>query len=71
MLVNIYKNWPNDVCACTMSMEDFMKMEGMLMEENETIWVRFCLWKWMVTLLAFRFFFVICKYDDEMAASSH
>jgi hypothetical protein len=35
MLVNIYKNWPNDAWACTMSMEDFMEMEGMLMEENE------------------------------------
>ncbi len=35
MLVSIYKNWSNDVWACTMSMEDFIKMEGMLMEENE------------------------------------
>jgi hypothetical protein len=35
MLVNIYKNWPNDAWASTMSMEDFMEMEGMLMEENE------------------------------------
>jgi hypothetical protein len=30
MLVNIYKNWLDDVQACTMSMEDFIKME-----ENE------------------------------------
>jgi len=35
MLVNIYKNWLDDVWACTMSMEDFIEMEGMLMEENE------------------------------------
>jgi hypothetical protein len=35
MLVNIYKNWLDDVCASTMSMEDFIEMEGMLMEENE------------------------------------
>jgi hypothetical protein len=26
-LVSIYKNWPDDVQACTMSMEDFIKME--------------------------------------------
>jgi len=35
MLVNIYKNWPDDAQPCTMSMENFMEMEGMLMEENE------------------------------------
>ncbi len=35
MLVNIYKNWPDDVRPCIMSMENFMEMEGMLMEENE------------------------------------
>ncbi len=35
MLVNIYKNWPNDAWPCAMSMENFMEMEGMLMEENE------------------------------------
>ncbi len=32
MLMNIYKKWPDDVQPCTMSMENFMKMEGMLME---------------------------------------
>ncbi len=35
MLVKIYNDWSNDVRACTMSMEDFMEMEGMLIEENE------------------------------------
>jgi len=35
MLVNIYKNCSNDVWPCTMSIENFMEMEGMLMEENE------------------------------------
>jgi hypothetical protein len=35
MLVNIYKNWVDDVWPCTMSRENFMEMEGMLMEENE------------------------------------
>jgi hypothetical protein len=35
MLVSIYKNWPDDVQASTMSMENFMEMEWMLMEENE------------------------------------
>jgi hypothetical protein len=34
MLVSIYKNWQDDVRACTMYMEDFIKMEGMLMEYN-------------------------------------
>ncbi len=32
MLVSIYKNWLDNVRASTMSMEDFMEMEGMLME---------------------------------------
>jgi hypothetical protein len=27
MLVSIYKNWPDDVQASTMSMENFMEME--------------------------------------------
>ncbi len=35
MIVNIYKNWPDDARPCTMSRENFMEMEGMLMEENE------------------------------------
>ncbi len=35
MFVNIYKDWLDDVCGGTMSMEDFIEMEGMLMEESE------------------------------------
>lgn len=35
MFVNIFKNQPNDVQVGTMYMEEFMKMEETLMEENE------------------------------------
>ncbi len=35
MLVSIYKDQPDHAPVGTMSMEDFMEMEGMLMEENE------------------------------------
>ncbi len=35
MFVSIFKNWLDDVQAGTMFMKDFMKMEGMLMQENE------------------------------------
>jgi len=27
-------------------------------------------WKWMITLLNFRFFSIICKYDEEVVALS-
>ncbi len=33
--MSMYKKWLDDVRASTMSMENFMEMEGMLMEENE------------------------------------
>jgi len=59
MLVSIYKNWPNDARASAMSMEDFMEMEGMLMEKNEDDMGKICFWKWMITLLNFRVFFVL------------
>jgi hypothetical protein len=36
----------------------------------KTIWVRLGFWKWMITLLDFRFFFIVCKYDEEVVASS-
>jgi hypothetical protein len=35
MLVNIYRNWFDDIQAGTMSMGEFMEMEETLMEENE------------------------------------
>ncbi len=35
MLVNIYKDWLDDAHVGTMSMKNFMKIEGMLMQEND------------------------------------
>jgi hypothetical protein len=35
ILVNIYKNWLDDVKVGTMSMEEFMEIENNLVEENE------------------------------------
>ncbi len=39
MLINIYKNWPNDanVGGSPQSMEKFMEMEKTLMDENEDV----------------------------------
>jgi hypothetical protein len=38
MLINIYKDWPNDVCVESLtSMGQFMDMEEALMEENEDL----------------------------------
>jgi hypothetical protein len=35
MLVNIYKNWLDDAKVGTMSMEKFMEIENILVEENK------------------------------------
>jgi hypothetical protein len=38
MLINIYKNWPDDACVSgSPSMEKFMEMEEILMDENEDV----------------------------------
>jgi hypothetical protein len=38
MLINIYKNWPSDACVGgSPSMENFMEMEEILMDENEDV----------------------------------
>jgi hypothetical protein len=48
-----------------MSMEDFMEMEGMLMEENEDDMGKIGLLE-----VDDRFFFVFCRYDEEVVVSS-
>jgi len=38
MLINTYKNWPDDACVEGLaSMKQFMDMEEALMEENESL----------------------------------
>jgi hypothetical protein len=38
ILINIYKNWPDDACVGALaSMGQFMQMEEALMEENEDL----------------------------------
>ncbi len=38
MLINIYKNWPNDARVSGFSsMDKFMEMEETLMDENEEV----------------------------------
>jgi hypothetical protein len=38
MLVNIYKNWPDDACVGGFPfMEKFMEMKEILMDENEDV----------------------------------
>jgi len=71
ILVNIYKKWIDDVWACTMSMEDFIEMEGMLMKENEDD-------RGYIGLLevddnifkTLGFFYIVCTYDEEVVVSS-
>ncbi len=38
-------------------------------KKMKMIWVRLGSWKWMITLLEFRFLFVFCKYDEVVASS--
>jgi hypothetical protein len=38
MLINIYKNWPDDAyVGGSLSMEKFMEMEEILMDENKDV----------------------------------
>jgi len=35
------------------------------------IWVRLGFWKWMITLLDFRFFFfIVYRYDEEVVVDN-
>jgi hypothetical protein len=54
ILVNIYKNWLDDVKVGTMSMEEFMEIENNLVEEMKMVWVKLGFWKWMIRLMDFK-----------------
>jgi hypothetical protein len=48
MLINIYKNWPNDVhVGDAPSIKKFMEMEETLMNENDDVITSLGLWSWM------------------------
>ncbi len=48
MLINIYKNWPNDVhVGDAPSIKKFMEMKETLMNENYDVITSLGLWSWM------------------------
>jgi hypothetical protein len=48
MLINIYKNWPNDVhVGDAPYIKKFMEMEETLMNENDDVIRSLGLWSWM------------------------
>jgi hypothetical protein len=48
MLINIYKNWLNDVhVGDAPSIKKFMEMEETLMNENDDVITSLGLWSWM------------------------
>jgi hypothetical protein len=55
MLINIYKNWPNDVCVDGfLSLDKCMDMRKSLMDKNEDIIASFGLMKLNEIIIGFR-----------------
>jgi len=47
MLINIYKNWPNDHVGDAPFIKKFMEMKQTLMNENDDVITSHRLWSWM------------------------